>query len=93
MLVTATVVVGFYLFVSSIKPDEPVSKQTKVDGTMELVLDNKKKAPTPEQLAVDAEKKKNKFLKRVDEGPEKDRAQADQYLKKALREAKKGASK
>jgi len=91
-LTIETILICFYFFVFSIEPNSPIPPQTQLDSHAETILESKE-LPSSKQLAVDVEKKTNKYLKRIDEGPEKDRVQADQYLKQALKEAKKGASK
>jgi hypothetical protein len=82
-LIGVTVVLFLYMFVA-FPAGEPVEV---TPATEEGMYQQTMKAPDekpPEVLKVEAEEKKPDALKRQDEGFEKDQAEADAYLKKAM---------
>lgn len=80
------VAMGLYLFI-------PMNKSVPMENVetngMEQMTLQESDVPNEAEIEKDAEKKKNKFLKRQDEGPGKDIEEADEYLRKTLERAKK----
>jgi len=56
------------------------------DGHHQMVI--AREVPSESEIREEAKAKKDPYLKAVDEGPEKDRKAADDYIKKALERSK-----